>query len=312
MQHAKMQCRSGSGIWICVTGIVGLSVALLAALPAEAQGGQGARGRSRAPLEWLLGMSAAPPPASPAPPGTGSQGEAEVHTSEGLAADKTGTNPVNLQRTLILFNEYQGRRDGHYINFLNFRYIEPFSGNKAAVRLTLPLVLTDLGEDTEFGLGDFNLRVNYIPRLTPQYGLFLGLETSWDTASDDTLGAGRNWIAPVVIYVKFLPGKTIFAPAVQQLIDIGGDDDRRKINQTVFDFYYVKPAKNGWWILDPTLLIDYEGDTSAAGQVELERGFVIGPQGKGVASWYLRPGVGIGAHRAYDWNIELGYKLVGF
>jgi hypothetical protein len=267
-------------------------------------------------VDWLVaaatGTAAAPEAAaSPAQGGAGSQGEAELHTEEGLAADKSGTNPVNLQRTLILFNEYQNRRDGEYINFLNFRYIEPFAKNKAAVRLTLPLVLTDLGGGTDFGVGDFNLRFNWIPRLTPQYGLFVGLETSWNTATEDTLGAGRNWIAPVVIYVKFLPKKTIFAPTFQQLIDIGGDDDRGEINQSVLDFYYVKPAKNGWWILDPTVLINYEGDTSLAGQVELERGFVIGPRGKGVASWYVRPGVGIGGHKAYDWNIEVGYKIVG-
>ena len=36
-----------------------------------------------------------------------------------------------------------------------------------------------------------------------------------------------------------------------------------------------------------------------------------GPPSKGVASWHIQLEVGIGGHRAYDWNIEVGYKVVG-
>jgi hypothetical protein len=73
----------------------------------------------------------------------------------------------------------------------------------------------------------------------------------------------------------------------------------------------VKALKGGWLIVDPTLTIDYENSDNIAGQLEVERGFIIGPRGKGLASWYLRPGVGIGHYRAYDWNTEVGYKIIG-
>jgi hypothetical protein len=234
-------------------------------------------------------------------------------------ADKTGTNPLNLQQSAILFNEYQNLPDGgKYANILNFRYLlKPFAIGKgpAQIRLTLPVVSADRGGGSDFGIGDFNARLNWVPTITPKYGIVVGLETSWNTASEDQLGTGRNYLAPVVIYAMFLPSGLLFAPAYQQIIDIGGDSDRQSISSGVFDFYMVKPVKTGkggWWILDPTLTLDYKHDTHVGGQIELERGFIIGPMGKGVASWYIRPGIGIGAFRAYDWNLEAGYKLVGF
>jgi hypothetical protein len=228
------------------------------------------------------------------------------------AADKSGTNPLNLQTEFRLFNEYQGHRGGRYFNTTTFQYVQPFAQHTAAARIRLPLVATDLGGGGDFGFGDFNLRFNYVPRITHKYGILTGVETFWDTASESTLGSGRNVVAPVFVYALFLPNKALFAPAYQQFIDIGGEDTWRKINQGAFDFYYVKLVKKGWWILDPTLTLDYEGNPAVSGQVELERGFIIGPQGKGVASWYIRPGVGIGATRAYDWNLEVAYKVVGF
>lgn len=225
--------------------------------------------------------------------------------------DKTGTNPLNFQTEFRIFNEYQDLPDS-YRNFTNFRYVAPFADRKAAMRLTLPVVATDLGDGSDFGLGDFNFRINYVPKLTPKYGWVFGLETEWDTASDDTLGTGKNTLAPVVVYVRFLPGGRIFAPAYQQKFSIGGDDDRPDINLGLIDLYYVMQRPGGWIIVDPTIIIDYENGSDIGSQLEVELGRLLDPKWGGVSSWYFRPGIGIGAHRAYDWNFELGYKVVGF
>jgi len=32
----------------------------------------------------------------------------------------------------------------------------------------------------------------------------------------------------------------------------------------------------------------------------------------GVGSIYIRPGVGLGTNRIYNWNLEVGFKLIGF
>jgi len=256
-------------------------------------------------------------------------GGAAPASGAAAADDKTGTNPLNLQRTALFYNEFQGRGGGRYTNFLNLRYIEPFADGKAAVRLTVPFVAQDLagrgtfsfgdanipveardGRDT--GIGDLGVRLNYVLAATPAYGILVGLDSTWDTASGVLLGTGKNLLAPVIVYARFLPGGTIFAPAYQHYFTIGGDDSRARVTSGAFDFYYVKPARNGWWTLDPAVTINYGVGNRVAAQIELERGFLIGPQGKGVASWYIRPGVGIGRYRAYDWNIEAGYKVVGF
>ena len=232
-------------------------------------------------------------------------------TPAAASADKTGTNPLNLQTEARLFNDYQRKPRGKYFNVTTAQYVMPFLEGKAAVRFRIPLVASDLDGKSRFGLGDLNFRANYVPVATPKYGILVGLEASLNTASKETLGAGKNLLAPVFVYAMFLPGGQIFAPAYQQFFTLSGDRDRAGVNNGAFDFYYVKSIPKGWWIVDPAVTLNYAQNTHIGGQVELERGFVLGAAGKGVASWYLRPGVGFTKYRAYDWSLEVGYKIVG-
>jgi hypothetical protein len=53
------------------------------------------------------------------------------------------------------------------------------------------------------------------------------------------------------------------------------------------------------------VVIDNENDREF-GQIELEFGqMMFGP-----TSSYIRPGIGVGADRPLDWNVELGFKVV--
>jgi len=220
--------------------------------------------------------------------------------------DRTGTNPAKFTRTLILYNEFRSLGNDAAYDEAVFRYIEPV-GKKLKVQLTLPLDATDAGGDTVFGFGELSLKFNYRPWINERNALILNLDTFWPTATRDEFMSGKYVLDPGLTYAMFFGhGSMIFAPSLQQKISYAGDAEREDVNQTQVDLYFVwKPTTTTWLTVDPQLVRNWESDT-AFGQLEIEYGRVM----SGGMSCYLRPGIGIGADRPLEWNLELGLKMI--
>lgn len=250
------------------------------------------------------------------------------------AGDKTGTNPLNFQRTLQVVNEYNAVGDAS-INYTRFRYTEPLAGGKMSLRLEAPVVyanaalpgntstsavegtgvsISDSGEASDFGLGDLNLKLTYIPFTTRAGGLATSLELDFPTASDRVLGTGKYIAAPSVTYAFFLPGNTIFAPAYKHSISFAGEGDREDVNSGSLDFYIVHRFDGGrqWVTLDPTYILNYELGKYSGATLRVVYGRVLGKVGDAVVSGYVKPGIGVGADRPNDWSAEIGLSLIGF
>lgn len=230
----------------------------------------------------------------------------------GAGADKSGTNPLDFQTEFRLFNDTQFLPGQDYLSTATLQYTHPFASN-FAVRLRAPLVASDVSGSSEFGLGDLNVRANWVPYISRRIGVLLGSEFSFDTASGDVPGSGKHTVAPVVVMAFFLKDGWLFAPAYQHTLSYAGRDSRPDIEVGAADFYVVKLTrdKRNWFIFDPTLIRDFENDRTY-GSFEFEAGQIIGRKLGGIASLYFRPGVGIGDDRAYDWNLEVGFKVIGF
>ncbi len=228
--------------------------------------------------------------------------------------DKSGTDPTKFLRTLGLRNEYQRLTNDKSFNLTTLTYIEPFADGRMNVRLKAPLAYTDATGDDEFGLSDISLRYNWLAHVDASQGILLSADLTADTASEDALGRGKWYIAPGLTYAMFLSPTMIFAPAYQHNISFAGDDNRNDINESVIDFYFVFTAadKKSWFTIDPTLVIDWENDENTPLTLELEYGRNIGTLWGGALNAYIRPGIGIGQDRPYDWNVELGVTVVGF
>jgi len=228
--------------------------------------------------------------------------------------DKSGTDPTLFLRTASFTNEFQGLKNDNYANVTSFKYIEPFADGKMNLRLTVPLVATDRAGDGDFGLGDIGLRYNWLAQADKKGAWLLGTELFADSATKDVLGRGKWIVAPIVTKAFFLTKDLIFAPTYQHNISFAGDSDRKRVNESVLDFYFVMTAedKRSWFIADPTVVVDWENETNIPATLEVEYGRVVGSLFGGAASLYVRPGVGIGQDRPYDWNIEIGLKVIGF
>lgn len=235
-------------------------------------------------------------------------------TTPSADADKSGTDPTKFLRTLSLRNEYQRLTSETSFNITSLTYIEPFADGCMNLRLKTPMVYTDATDDEEFGLGDFSLRYNWLPIVDEKKGVLLSVELIGDTATEDVLGRGRWIIGPSVTYAMFLSPSIIFAPAYQHNISFAGDGDRNDVNESVIDLYMVFTAqdKKSWFTVDPTMVIDWENDQDTPLTLEAEFGRTIGTLWGGALNAYIRPGIGIGQDRPYDWNIEAGFTVVGF
>jgi hypothetical protein len=239
---------------------------------------------------------------------------ASSDTKPAAEADKSGTDPTKFLRTLGVRNEYQRLTNDKSFNLTTFTYIEPFADGRMNLRLKAPLAYTDAAGDDEFGLSDTSLRYNWLAHVDAQKGILLSADLTADSATEDVLGRGKWYIGPAVTYAMFLSPTMIFAPAYQHNISFAGDNDRKEINESVIDLYMVFTAedKKSWFIVDPTLVIDWENDENTPFTLEAEYGRNIGTLFGGALNFYVRPGIGIGQDRPYDWNIEVGFTVVGF
>ena len=122
-------------------------------------------------------------------------------------ADKTGTNPINFQNELRIYNEYLWLNtdgDGNQ-NMTTLEFRAPFLEGKWQwrVRARYNAIAADLNNDgsddiDESGFGDLDMRFLTVPymNLEKKMAFATGLELFLDTASEDALGSGAWSLGP--------------------------------------------------------------------------------------------------------------------
>lgn len=245
--------------------------------------------------------------------------------------DKTGTNPINFQRDLRIYNEYSWLNtegDGSQ-NLTTLEFRTPFAGGKWQwrVRARYNWIEADLNDDgnddiDESGLGDTDMRFLTVPYLKGLNAFAVAMEVFFDTASEDALGTGTTSLGPQVFFVRFFQGGFLawkggglFAPGLQYKFSIDEDSDRDDVDQILIDlnFLAMGTSKKHWFFTDPQIVFDNENDTEFA-LLDFEFGWMMTnwfPNLKG-HSFYIRPSVGVGADRPADGSVEIGYKIVGW
>jgi hypothetical protein len=252
--------------------------------------------------------------------------------SNTFAQDKTGTNPIDFTYDYRIYTEMQQFKNdaGSQIrNIMEFRL--PLGrdmanvigqeeggirdlGSKFQLRfrgyynnLSINDTSAALGAYSVSGIGDMDARFLWIPKVTKRLGLAVGLEAFFNTASSEYLGAGRTNLAPIAFVPIFnILGKgSIFAPGYQYVFNVNGETT----NRSQIDLYFVWGLAKGknWLIVNPQIVIDHEAKAEFM-VVDAEWGFMIAPQ-SGI-SGYVRPGVGVGADRPFNYNLEFAIKFV--
>ena len=266
-----------------------------------------------------------------AAPGVRAQEDDLAESAATDKVDKTGTNPINFQRDVRIYNEYlwlNTAGDGNQ-NLTTFEFRTPFAGDKWQFRTRIPYnkVTADVNDDgmddtDDSGLGDINFRLLTVPYLKGANAFAYALEVFLDTASDDSLGAGTTSLAPVVFYGRFFRGGFgpwqkggLFALGLQYKFSVDEDEGRSKTEQAIIDVNFLLQAEDGqsWFFAEPQIVSDLENDAEFA-IMDFEFGWMMTKWWPDLTgqSFYLRPTFTVGTDRPTDYGIEVGYKVIGW
>jgi hypothetical protein len=232
--------------------------------------------------------------------------------------DNTGTNPVNFTNDLRIyhnFSELNTAGDGS-ANTTTVQFRTPFADGKWQLQMKLPFVakeidLTGNGVNNidDSGVGNLSVRFLTVPilKMEKKFALATGLEVGFDTSNDPKIGESSTTLGPQVFAVFFKPpgGGALVAPAYQHVFNVGG----KKANRSLLDVFYLYSFKDkfiNWAMINPQAVINYESDNDTHVNIDLEAGKMISK----TQSVYLRPGFGIGGDRLFDWDMEVGWKMV--
>jgi hypothetical protein len=231
--------------------------------------------------------------------------------------DNTGTNPINFTNDFRIYHNYSqlntaGDGDRHTTT-VEFR--TPFADGKWQFRARWRYVKSkvDINNDgideiDDNGIGNMDIRFVTVPYLNMEkkFALAVGLEGFFDTANDPAIAESSTSLGPQVFAVFFKPpgGGELIAPAYQHVFSVGGKD----VNRSQIDIFYLYRFPDSfinWAMINPQAVIDYENHNSSF-NIDLEAGKMLTEH----QSVYLRPGFGIGGERAFDWDLEVGWKII--
>lgn len=236
------------------------------------------------------------------------QGLFGVSPHQPPADDKTGTNPLNLQQQVDVFNTFIAL-DTLYLNTTTYRHAIPLFHRRVRVAGMLPIGFSNLTGLTEGGLGDVGADLEWVPWLSARGGLVTGVRTTWNTATSDGLGyGGVNTVMPYAQYVLQPSMRTLVAPFVAYRTSIGGDEYAPEYGDTLVGVTAVwRPTPRLWVSTTPQILLDGSNDRTY-GDVGGEVGYLLLDR---LSTW-VRPTVGFGTDgdKPYDWGITIGFRIV--
>ena len=238
------------------------------------------------------------------------------YAQEEKKKDNTGTNPINFTYDLRA-----------YYNYADLNTAGDGESQVGTVELRIPLSDTwafrtrlrsvdkkidatgdGVNDVDKSGFGDMDIRFLNVPYVNMQkkFAFAWGLEATFDTA-DDSLGGDSTTLGPQVFGVFFKPigGGDLFAPAYQHLFDIDGND----VNRGLIDIFYLYTFKTSflnWMMINPQGVIDYDNENKDSWNVDFEGGKMMSQN----QSLYIRPGVGVGGDRLFNYDLEAGWKMV--
>ena len=167
-------------------------------------------------------------------------------------------------------------------NVLNIQPVIPLSLTdnwNLITRTIMPVIsqpaLTD-GQSRKNGIGDVQFSAFFSPK-QPTAGGWIwgaGVVTQFDTATDDRLGQGKWGLGPTAVLLR-TSGPWVYGGLINNIWDIGGDDDRPDLNQLLIQPFvnYNFPSSPGRYLtFAPVITANWEADSDERWTVPLGLG----------------------------------------
>lgn len=236
---------------------------------------------------------------------------AQAVTSTGLGtvvdpADRTGTNPANLQTIVEFFNRFESVDDQLFVDEVRWRYGQAFADRRMRARIDLPLTFGNLTGRTEAGFGDVALGWEWLAAVRGRVGVLTGVDLTFDSSSNDALGIGHHTAAPSVGIV-FVPREVwVVSVRYDQRFSFSSVEGRPDINKGTVEGAVVRRFAQGSWLRGVTNLDRNFEEGETWGALRAEWGRLLAG---GFSTW-VRAGAGLGTSKPMDWTAEFGFRVV--
>ena len=156
-------------------------------------------------LIWAVAWAAVPVAAA-------GQGSDRSEDSESNPSQQTGIDPTDIRARIEAAYTYNERANGVTRHNLNVRFEREAPSKTWNVRFDIPLIFADIPDaDSEEGLGDVGIRLNYRYRNTRTSSALVGAVVTLDTAASEQLGEGTTKLTGIWSH-SFRRGKWLLAP----------------------------------------------------------------------------------------------------
>jgi hypothetical protein len=236
---------------------------------------------------------------------------AQTVTSAGIGAvadlaDKSGTNPANLQNIVELSNRFESVDDQLFVDQVTWRYGHAFARRHMRARVDLPLTFGNLTGRTEAGFGDVALGWEWVAAVRGRVGFLTSVDLTFDSSSNDALAIGHHTVAPAVGIVVVPRDVVAVSLRYDQRVSFNDVEGWPDVNKGTLEGAVVRRFSEGSWLRAVTSLdMNFEpGETWGALRAEWGR-LLSG----GFSTW-VRAGAGLGTSKPMDWTVELGFRVV--
>jgi hypothetical protein len=221
-------------------------------------------------------------------------------------ADKTGTNPANLQSIVELSNRFESVDEQLFVDQVTWRYGHAFAHRRMRARVDLPLTFGNLTGRTEAGFGDVALGWEWLSAVRGRVALLTGVDLTFDSSTNDALAIGHHTVAPAVGIVIVPRDVVAVSVRYDQRLSFNGVEGWPDVNKGTLEGAVVRRFSEGSWLRAVTSLdMDVE-QNETWGALRAEWGRLL----SGGFSTWVRAGAGLGTSKPMDWTVELGFRVV--
>jgi hypothetical protein len=221
-------------------------------------------------------------------------------------ADKTGTNPANLQTIVELSNRFESVDDQLFVDQVTWRYGHALAHRHMRARVDLPLTFGNLTGRTEAGFGDVGLGWEWLAAVRGRVGLLTGVDLTVDSSSNDALAIGHHTVAPAVGIVIVRRDVLVVSARYDQRFSLNSVAGWPDVNKGTLEGAVVRRFSEGSWLRAVTSLdMDIE-QNETWGALRGEWGRLL----SGGFSTWVRVGAGLGTSKPSNWTLELGFRVV--
>jgi hypothetical protein len=220
-----------------------------------------------------------------------------------------GTDPTEPVTRVELTLDHQDRQNGEEADVFTARF-DLGLAERLAFRFDAPFAnVASQGASSDEGLGDVRAQLGWRAFDEPGFSMFVGAAVIFNTASEESLGEGKNQFVPYIAASGALPDiHSRLFEVFEHFSSFSGDPERGGITESKLQLHLMTKWNDSVWTqLGGAFFMDWLGGEHGGITADAEVGMATSAN---LAFW-VRPGVGLVGEDVpgvYDWSVLVGVR----